>query len=95
MTQYMAQQGYKTPAEFTGLGLKYIKPVNEVDFKAGKIFAQIDVTKCNGCGRCANHLCLATRLEDGVSIVDQEKCIGCGMCVALCPQHAASLYERV
>ncbi len=94
LEQYMVQQGYKKPDDFIGLGTKYIKPVNEVDFKPGKIFARIDATKCNGCGRCVSHLCMATHIEDGVSSVDPGKCIGCGMCVALCPQNAASLYEK-
>jgi dihydropyrimidine dehydrogenase (NAD+) subunit PreA len=95
LEKYMQEQGYASVSDFTGLGLKYIKPADEVvDWKTGKIYAEIDTDKCNGCRRCVNQICLATYIEDNVAKVDATKCIGCGMCVALCPQGAPVLRER-
>jgi TPP-dependent indolepyruvate ferredoxin oxidoreductase alpha subunit len=80
--------------ELIGLGLKYIKPGNKIEFKYGKVFAEVDLRKCTGCGICTDHICLASYMENGTAKVKVDDCIGCGMCVALCPQGAVSLRER-
>jgi dihydropyrimidine dehydrogenase (NAD+) subunit PreA len=93
LSKYMQEQGYRSPGDFTGLGLKYIKSINEVNFEHGKIFAEVDPAKCTGCKRCVNHVCLAMEMDNDVAKVDIDKCIGCGMCVALCTEGAPSLHE--
>jgi dihydropyrimidine dehydrogenase (NAD+) subunit PreA len=91
---YMEKQGYQSVDDFIGSGLKYVIPANKIDFQSGKIGAYIDAAKCTGCGRCTQHFCLATYLEDGVAKVRIEDCMGCGACVALCPEAAVSLQEK-
>jgi dihydroorotate dehydrogenase/NAD-dependent dihydropyrimidine dehydrogenase PreA subunit len=94
LKSYMKEQGYKSVDEFRGLALRHFKPSVDIDFKLGKIYAEIDATKCNGCRLCVNQICCATYMEDKVARVEVEKCLGCGMCVALCPQGAPQLYEK-
>ncbi len=94
LKKYTKEQGYKSVDDFRGLALKHFKPSVDLDFKPGKIYAEIDEDKCNGCLRCINHICCATYMEDKKARVDFKKCIGCGMCVALCPQRAPQLYEK-
>ena len=91
----MREQGYKSVDDFIGLGLRYIKPAVDIDYKTDKVYAVIDDAICNGCGRCINHICCATYMVDNSIQVDAEKCWGCGMCLALCPQQAISLHEKV
>ena len=94
LKDYMKDQGYKSVNEFRGLALQHFKPSVDMDFKAGRIYAQIDEDKCTGCRRCINHICCATYMEGKKARVDVEKCIGCGMCVALCPEGAPQLHEK-
>ena len=94
LTKYMSEQGYQSVDDFIGLGLEYVKPINRTDFMPGKVVAEVDPSKCNGCGLCADHICLATHLEKGTAMVEDDKCLGCGMCVALCPVDAVTLRER-
>jgi dihydropyrimidine dehydrogenase (NAD+) subunit PreA len=94
LTNYMEDQRYRSVEDFIGLGLKYVIPVNKIDFQAGKIFAYIDAAKCTGCGRCTQHFCLATFLENGIANVRVEDCMGCGACVAVCPEKAVSLKSK-
>jgi dihydroorotate dehydrogenase/Pyruvate/2-oxoacid:ferredoxin oxidoreductase delta subunit len=94
LTSYMEEHGYRSVEDFIGSGLKYVIPVNKIDFQAGKVFACIDASKCTGCGRCTQHFCLATYLEDGVAKVRIEDCMGCGACVAVCPETAVILKNR-
>ena len=88
---FVKQQGYKSVDELVGLGLQYVKPINQVDFMPGNLCAEVDPAACTGCEDCVDHVCLAMRIEDGIASVDVERCLGCGMCVALCPQEAVRL----
>ena len=94
LSSYMEEQGYQSVEDFIGLGLKYVIPANKIDFQAGKLFAYVDATKCTGCGRCTQHFCLATHLEDGTAKVNIDDCMGCGACIAVCPEKAVSLKNR-
>jgi len=94
LKKYMKEQGYESVDDFRGLAQQHFESSVDLDFKIGKIYAQIDEAKCNGCQRCINHICCATYMEDKKARVDIEKCIGCGMCVALCPQEAPQLYQK-
>jgi dihydropyrimidine dehydrogenase (NAD+) subunit PreA len=94
LTDYMEQQGYRSVEDFIGSGLEYVIPVNKIDFQAGKIYASIDEAKCTGCGRCTQHFCLATYLDDGIAKVKVDDCMGCGACVAICPEAAVTLKNR-
>ena len=94
LNRYMEEQGYQSVNDFIGLGLEHIKPINRTDFMSGKAFAEVDPLKCNGCGRCTDHICLASHMENGIARVEVEECLGCGMCVALCPEGAVTLREK-
>ena len=57
--------------------------------------AEIDKTKCVGCGacieNCPEHAIIM--LPGWVSQVQQEKCVGCGNCMKICHKNAPSLKE--
>jgi len=49
----------------------------------------VDVTRCTGCGACAEVCPVgAIALVDGKARVDEELCTGCGACVDACPEGA-------
>lgn len=54
--------------------------------------AEVDTTKCNTCGKCAD-LCPfdAVTADGDTMIYEPEKCMGCGVCVDHCPQDARRL----
>ncbi len=98
MRRYMEEQGYKSPADFIGLGLQYIVEMGEAqqEYKAqvGTIIAQVDYDKCVGpdsCRACLDTWCLATYEEGGKAKVDRDMCCGCNLCVIRCPHGARTL----
>jgi dihydropyrimidine dehydrogenase (NAD+) subunit PreA len=96
LVTYMNKQSYESVNDFVGLGLQYIKPVDEnTDFGAYQAVARIDVGKCTQCGKCAPNFCFAlSRDALGNSIVDERECIACGLCAAICPFDAISIEDR-
>ena len=51
--------------------------------------------KCTGCGECIE-ICPvdAVRVENNVSIVDEDWCVGCGVCILKCANSAITLVRR-
>ena len=62
------------------------------EFKGSKI-AVIDKSRCTDCGLCREH-CRFDAINHRLQI-DPFLCEGCGVCVAVCPQEAASLQDRI
>jgi MinD superfamily P-loop ATPase len=62
------------------------------EFRGSKL-AVIDGTKCVECGLC-REACRFDAISNDLKI-DPFLCEGCGVCVAVCPQTAASLEERI
>lgn len=95
LKDYMQEHGYKTLYDFRSIGMQYIVTGEEVFEKTRhlhlKYKAETDLGKCNGCGICADNLCPASYMEDGVGKVDPDKCNGCAMCVLVCPSEARKL----
>lgn len=96
LESYMSDQGYSSVDEFRGIGLKHIKPANELHFihEGKQLFAQVDPAKCKGCGICADSICLAISMKNGLAKVNNELCIACGMCVAVCPSKAVVIVVK-
>ncbi|MBI2848131.1 MAG: hypothetical protein HYX83_03050 [Chloroflexi bacterium] len=94
LAPYMKAQGYRCTSDFIGLGLKFFKPAEQIDFQPGKIAAEIDPAKCTGCGRCTDHVCLATTMDGRIAKVKEDDCLGCGMCTIVCRVGAVSLKQK-
>jgi dihydropyrimidine dehydrogenase (NAD+) subunit PreA len=93
LQKYMDEQRYASLDEFRGLAIPHIKSGNELrsthDDK--RLLAQIDATKCKGCGICADSICIAMSVKGNLARVDANRCVACGMCVAICPHDAVTL----
>lgn len=96
LEQYMQNQGYRSPSDFIGLAVQYIKPLEEVDWRIEDFVATVDDRLCTRCGRCAQNICNARKLENNPLriVIDSRYCIGCGLCQAICPEGAISLVEQ-
>ncbi len=91
--KFMEEQGYRSVAEFVGLGLQYIEPIDEL--KIRKMVAEVDPARCEQSGLCTDHICIAMeRDEGGKAKVNAEACNGCGLCVITCPGQAIRLVPR-
>jgi dihydropyrimidine dehydrogenase (NAD+) subunit PreA len=93
LSRFMDEQGYEKVEDLVGLGLQYVKPVDDtIDWMEGKIAAKVDKDKCTKCGTCYDSYCpVPTRGEDGYPKVNAANCQGCGFCMAICPSNAISI----
>jgi len=53
--------------------------------------AQVDESRCVGCGACESHCQFGAITVNGISLVDRDNCMGCGVCVSHCPQEGIEL----
>lgn len=90
LTKFMDDHGYKTINDFRGIALQYIKPIGQAYKEARKVklAAEVDASKCIGCGICADTICPAIEMVHGVARVNQDDCAACGLCLLVCPEEA-------
>jgi len=90
LSKFMDDHGYKTINDFRGIALKYIKPIGQAVNESRKVrlAAEVDASKCAGCGICADTICPAIDMEHGVAKVRQDDCAACGLCLLVCPEEA-------
>ena len=63
---------------------------------AGPEIAVQDISKCAGCGKCAERCMFDAneKTEDGKFRLNPAKCLGCGLCVSTCEQGARTMIPR-
>ncbi len=68
---------------------------NQTNESQNKIIANIDGTKCIGCGSCKRN-CEYGAIFRGKEfyIVDEQKCTGCKVCSTKCPADAISYISK-
>ena len=90
----MDDHGYKTIDEFRGIALKYIKPIGQAIDEARKVRlgSEVDASKCNGCGICADGICPAIYMEHEVAKVNQDDCASCGLCLLFARKKQFTLF---
>lgn len=91
--KYLKEHGYKSVKEI--IGIHRPKPLEELDLVKDEVYrAQVDPSKCTGCGICINRPnCFANRIVKGKAEVNWEICGGCGLCVIFCPYQARALVK--
>ncbi len=95
LEKYMDQQGYKKVDEFIGAGVRFIQPVDQLDWRTEDFLSVVDDDLCTKCGRCATSICSAISIQKDPRriVVDSRYCIGCGLCNAICPAKAITMIQ--
>ena len=97
---YMEEQGVDHLEDLVGLANKNIIPAEELN-RDYKVYPEIDVDKCVGCGRCViscfdgAHQAMKWDEEKRRPHCDTDTCVGCLLCGLVCPVNAIHLGERV
>lgn len=94
LRDFLASEGYGSAQELVGLGQPFIAYAEDIDVMGGRVVSVVDETRCTGCKRCLDSLCVAIRSEDGRVVVDEDKCTGCGACTIVCGEDAFALVVR-
>ncbi len=92
---YLAEKGFRNPAEARGLGLSSVSDTTDVLERDTVLFPKFQRDKCIGCGRCviscADGGHQAIRLDETRRpVLNGKKCVGCHLCLLVCPQRAIS-----
>jgi heterodisulfide reductase subunit A len=89
----------ETIAQAYGAAAKAVIPIRKGRIKGEAIYAEVDPSKCVGCGVC-EELCEfgAPSLDLGevglfVSNINKILCKGCGVCAVSCPSRAISMHH--
>jgi len=95
LEKFMDGQGYGTIEDLKGLALKHTaKTTEEFDWMTGKLVAETDYSKCNGCGRCVGTICYASYMQGNKAMVKEDACTGCALCQHICPTGAKMIVRR-
>jgi Na+-translocating ferredoxin:NAD+ oxidoreductase subunit B len=68
-----------------------------VDFWTSNYYAEAAVTRCTGCGKCAQRCqvnAATLSAADGKARINLSRCIGCGLCISTCPGEALRLVKK-
>lgn len=67
--------------------------ISEKIEKLKGIEVELDLKKCQNCGKCLKEVCFtkAIELKDNKPYINQEKCKGCGRCTNICKYDAISI----
>jgi len=96
LNRFMDEQGYEKLEDLKGLGLQYVRPIDDsIDWEEDKIACKVDEDKCSQCGVCCDSFCpVPIKGDNGFPVINEVNCQGCGCCVAICPTDALSI-ERL
>ena len=100
LLRYMEKEGVDHLEDLVGLANKNIIPAEELD-RDYKVYPQIDLDKCVGCGRCViscydgAHQAMEWNQELRQPHCNTDKCVGCLLCGLVCPVGAINAGERV
>jgi dihydropyrimidine dehydrogenase (NAD+) subunit PreA len=93
LKKYMKEQEFESINDFRGIGVRYIRPAEEIDWRLGEIVAKVDLDKCTHCGICTAQLCFAMFSGEKGPEVDVSECSGCSLCSQVCPSGAIHMVE--
>jgi dihydropyrimidine dehydrogenase (NAD+) subunit PreA len=102
LSGYLDEKGLRSLAELRGRALPAVTDWEELDLHYA-IVAEVDQTKCIGCGVCyvachdGAHQAISARPLHGRTRVDvfDDRCVGCNLCHLVCPVEGCISMKRV
>jgi len=92
LSNYLDDKGFSSVNQLVGLSLPAVSKWEQLDLNY-KVIAQIDQSKCIGCGLCyvacndGAHQSISAKPKDGRNFVEiiADTCVGCNLCSLVCP----------
>jgi heterodisulfide reductase subunit A len=78
-------------AQASAAAAEAIKLLIKDEIEAEPYIAEVDESKCSGCGICASacpYKAIKMNIEKKVAEVNVGACMGCGICASACPSKA-------
>jgi dihydropyrimidine dehydrogenase (NAD+) subunit PreA len=102
LSNYLDEKGLRSVSELRGRSVPAVQNWEELDLNY-KIIADVDQTKCIGCGLCYEacndgaHQAIGARAEHGKTRVEilTDACVGCNLCSLVCPVDSCITMKRV
>lgn len=91
---YMERRKYDSISQFQGMALKHIYNNQDLVDKVKPMMAQVDHTKCIGCGRCKDVCWFDAIRVAKIAVAKRSNCSGCSLCSQVCPVNAITMLER-
>lgn len=91
---FMKRRGYASISEFQGVAMRQIYTNTDLVEKVKALYAEVDYSKCTGCGRC-KEVCWYDAIKVAKkAVIRKDHCAGCTLCSQVCPVRAIGIKER-
>ena len=94
LESYFARKSFKSIEEIKGMAMRQIYSNIQLAKDVKSLYAQVDPSRCIGCGRCKRSCWYDAINVTKCAGVVKKRCAGCSLCSQVCSTGAITMCER-